>query len=322
MHFLVTGGAGFIGSHLVEHLVATGHRVTVLDNFLTGRRENLAPVSGSITLVEGSITDPDACRRAMGGVEFVLHQAALPSVPRSVRDPLATHEANATGTLNVLGAAKAAGVKRVVYAASSSAYGNTVELPKRESMPARPLSPYAASKLAGEVYASVFHATYGLETIALRYFNVFGPRQDPASQYAAAVPRFIVAALANDPPTIYGDGEQTRDFTYIANVVRANMLACEAPPAACGRVFNVGCGQRVTVNEIWSRIRDLTGSTVDARYEPGRAGDVRDSLASLDEIRQYLGYEPIIDLDEGLRRTVESLSKGARVRCQGTETEG
>ena len=304
MRYLVTGGAGFIGSHLVEHLVTDGHDVVVLDNFLTGRRENLDPWLHRIELLEGSITDQASCARAMRGVDYVLHQAALPSVPRSVRDPLATHESNATGTLNVLLAAKTAGVKRVVYAASSSAYGNTAELPKREELAAKPLSPYAASKLAGEIYANVFHTTYGLQTIALRYFNVFGPRQDPASEYAAAIPRFIMTAVANKSPTIYGDGNQTRDFTYVANVVQANMLACEAPAEAYGRVLNVGCGERVTVNELWSRICALTGSTAKAHYEPSRAGDVRDSLASLENSRKYLGYVPSVGLQEGLRRTV------------------
>jgi nucleoside-diphosphate-sugar epimerase len=304
MRYLVTGGAGFIGSHIVEHLVTAGHEVVVLDNFLSGRRENLEPWRHRIELVEGSITDQQICGRAMRGVDYVLHQAALPSVPRSVRDPLATHESNATGTLNLLLAAKTAGVRRVVYAASSSAYGNTEELPKREEMAAKPLSPYAASKLAGEIYASVFHTTYGLETIALRYFNVFGPRQDPNSQYAAAIPRFIIAALADQSPTIYGDGNQTRDFTYVANVVQANMLACEAPAEAYGRVLNVGCGERITVNDLWTRICALTGSEAKARYEPSRAGDVRDSLASLENARKYLGYTPSVGLEEGLRRTV------------------
>jgi nucleoside-diphosphate-sugar epimerase len=305
MRFVVTGGAGFIGSHLVEYLVNEGHEVVVLDNLLTGHIENIAPWIDSVELVEGSITNLRTCAKAFKGADFVLHQAAVPSVPRSVRDPITTHEANVTGTLNVLLAAYDAGVKRVVYAASSSAYGNTAVLPKHEHMPPQPLSPYAASKLAGEAYLRVFHETYGLETVALRYFNVFGPRQDPTSQYSAAIPRFISAALSAKPPAIYGGGEQTRDFTYVTNVVRANMLACEAAPEALGQVFNVGCGERISVNRLWQRIRELTGGTVEAEYCPARAGEVRDSVASLEKIQRVLGYEPLVDLDEGLMLTVE-----------------
>ncbi|HEU5480218.1 MAG TPA: SDR family oxidoreductase, partial [Candidatus Tumulicola sp.] len=310
MHYVVTGGAGFIGSHLVEHLVtaAGGHRVTVLDNFSTGKRENLAPWLDRVRVVEGSVTDPNACREAIAGADFVLHQAALPSVPRSLRDPVASHEANATGTLNVLIAARDEHVKRVVYAASSSAYGNTAELPKREEMLPRPLSPYAAAKYAGEQYCRAFHASFGVGTIALRYFNVFGPRQDPTSQYAAVIPKFIVCAQAGESPTIFGDGEQTRDFTFVRNVVRANLLACEAPPAALGEAYNVGCGERVSVNALWRRIRDLLGATVEARYEPSRTGDVRDSLASLDRVHAMLGYAPVVALDDGLRETIRSLT--------------
>ncbi len=304
MRYLVTGGAGFIGSHLVEEL-ARAHEVAVLDDFSTGRRENLRELPGEFELFEGSVTDPDMCRRAVANADFVLHQAALPSVPRSVDDPVATHEACATGTLNILVAAHEAGVRRVVYAASSSAYGDTPQLPKQESMPPRPRSPYAAAKLTGEFYARAFHSSYGLETVALRYFNVFGPRQDPESQYAAVVPNFVTAALANKPPTIYGDGEQTRDFTFVANVVRANLLACEAPEEASGKVFNVGCGQKISINELWSRIRGLADSNIDAVHEPQRPGDVRDSLASLERIEQFIGYQPEVDLNEGLRRTVE-----------------
>jgi nucleoside-diphosphate-sugar epimerase len=309
MRFVVTGGAGFIGSHIVELLVTTGHEVVVLDNLLTGHIENITPWIDSVELVEGSITNLRTCAKAFKGADFVLHQAAVPSVPRSVRDPITTHEANVTGTLNVLLAAYDAGVKRVVYAASSSAYGNTAVLPKHEHMTPQPLSPYAASKLAGEAYLRVFHETYGLETVALRYFNVFGPRQDPTSQYSAAIPRFISAALSGTPPTIYGGGEQTRDFTYVTNVVHANMLACEAPPEALGQVFNVGCGERISVNRLWQRIRELTGGTVEAEYSSARAGEVRDSVASLEKIQRVLGYEPLVDLDEGLGLTVEFFTK-------------
>ena len=280
----------------------------VLDDFSTGKRENLATFRG-VEVVEGSVTDPATCARACRNVDYVLHQAALASVPRSLRDPVATHQANATGTLNVLLAARDAGVRRVIYAASSSAYGNTAELPKHEGMVPRPLSPYAVTKLAGEEYCRAVHASFGVQTVALRYFNIFGPRQDPASQYAAVVPKFIVSAMANESPVIYGDGEQTRDFTYVANAVQANMVACSAPAEACGEVFNVGCGARISVNELWRQITGILESKARAQYEPARVGDVRDSLASLDRSRRVLGYEPVVSLEEGLRRTVESFSR-------------
>jgi nucleoside-diphosphate-sugar epimerase len=302
--YLVTGGAGFIGSHLVDALVGAGYDVVVLDDFSTGRRENLLPSLDRVRVVEGSVTDLAACKQAMDGVHYVLHQAALPSVPRSLEDPAATHAANATGTLNVLLAARDARVRRLVYASSSSIYGTTPELPKRESMVPRPLSPYAVSKLAGEYYCRAFTVSFGLETVALRYFNVFGPRQDPTSQYAAAVARFVDAALQGTAPVIFGDGEQTRDFTFVGNVVRANLLACTANAECVGQAFNIGCGGRVTVNDLWDRIRRLTGSTVLARYQPPRMGDVRDSLAAVDLARQGLGYEPTFDLDEGLAITI------------------
>ena len=309
MRFVVTGGAGFIGSHLVQHLVGEGQDVVVLDDFSTGKRANIAPWMDAIQLVEGSITDPAVCARAIDGADYVLHQAALPSVPRSIKDPVASHAVNATGTLQVLIAARDAKVKRVVYAASSSAYGNTPELPKREDMVARPLSPYAVAKLSGEQYCRAFHASFGVPTVALRYFNVFGPRQDPTSQYAAVVPKFITMALAGEAPTIFGDGNQTRDFTYVANIVRANLLACEAGPDAFGEVVNVGCGERISVNELWNRIRALVGIDVEARHEPSRTGDVRDSLASLDRTSALLGYEPVVGVEEGLRRLVEEMRK-------------
>jgi len=306
VRYLVTGGAGFIGSHLVEYLVDHGHRVVVLDDFSTGRRENLEGMRARIELIEGTVTDTATCARACRGVDFVLHQAALASVPRSLRDPVATHHANATGTLHVLLAARDARVKRVVYAASSSAYGNTAELPKHESMVPRPLSPYAVSKLAGEQYCRALAASFGIETVALRYFNIFGPRQDPNSQYAAVVPKFIVSAQNGEGPVIYGDGEQTRDFTFVANAVRANMLACIAPArTCCGEVFNVGCGARISVNALWHRIAAHLKCAAQPHYVPSRAGDVRDSLASLQRSGQFLGYSPVATLDDGLRRTVE-----------------
>lgn len=250
--------------------------------------------------------DPQVCARAVEGVDFVLHQAALPSVPRSLKDPLATHAACATGTLNILEAASTThSVKRVVYAASSSAYGDTEELPKHESMPPLPRSPYAAAKLAGEHYCKAYYASFGLGTVALRYFNIFGPRQDPANQYAAVIPKFIVAALKGDDPVIFGDGDQTRDFTYVANAVDANLLACTAPEEALGGVYNVGCGDSISVNDLWQMIRTQTGATHNARHEPQRPGDVRDSLASLERSGRLLGYEPHTGINEGLQKTIE-----------------
>jgi nucleoside-diphosphate-sugar epimerase len=305
MRYLVTGGAGFIGSHLVEHLVERGEEVVVFDDFSTGRRENIAAFADRIELMEGTLLNPVACARAARGIDYVLHEAAVPSVPRSVSDPVGSHEANATGTLNMLVAARDAKVKKLIYAASSSAYGNTTELPKHEGMRPRPLSPYAAAKYAGECYCAAFQATYGLSTVALRYFNIFGPRQDPASQYAAVIAKFASCAHADEPPMIYGDGEQTRDFTYVANVVEANLLACRAGPDADGEVFNVGCGTRISVNELWRRLSRAAGGRSHPVYEPARASDVRDSLASLDKIERLLGYQPVVDLDTGLRKTLD-----------------
>jgi nucleoside-diphosphate-sugar epimerase len=304
MRYLVTGGAGFIGSHLVEHLVRSGEDVVVLDDFSTGRRENIEVLMGEFELIEGTLLDPAICARAARGVDYVLHEAAIPSVPRSVNDPIGTHDVNVTGTLNILVAARDAKVKKLVYAASSSAYGNTVELPKHEGMVPRPLSPYAVAKYAGECYCKAFQVTYGLRTVALRYFNIFGPRQDPNSQYAAVIAKFAQCAIRGDVPTIYGDGKQTRDFTYVANVVTANMLACTAGDAADGEVFNVGCGDRITVNELWHRIGVAAGFQAEATYAPSRAGDVRDSLASLEKIKHGIGYTPEVDLDEGLQLTL------------------
>jgi nucleoside-diphosphate-sugar epimerase len=305
MHFLVTGAAGFIGSHLVEHLMTAGHTVTALDDLSTGKLENIEPWMRRIHFIHGSVLDVADCQRAMRGVDYVFHEAALASVPRSTSDPAATHAADATGTLNLLIAARDARVKRVVYAASSSAYGNTLELPKHEGMATLPLSPYAAAKLAGENYMRAFHASYGLETVSLRYFNIFGPRQDPESEYAAVVPKFVTCALEGRAPIIYGDGEQTRDFTFVENVVVANMLACEAPAAACGHVFNVGCGARISLNDLWRVIKEQTGTSMEPDYHSARAGDVRDSLASLDAIKTMLGYTPDVGLEEGLHRTIE-----------------
>ena len=306
--YLVTGGAGFIGSNIVEVLVEEGASVRVLDNFSTGRRENLAEFLGAIELIEGSITNPATCASVCEGIDLVLHQAALPSVPRSVADPAASHEACATGTLNMLVAARDAGVKRFVYAGSSSAYGDTPTLPKVESMPTLPRSPYAVAKLVGEQYCRVFSLIFGLETVVLRYFNIFGPRQDPASQYSAVIPLFITKALTGESPTIDGDGEQTRDFTYVQNAVCANLLACTADAGyVSGEVFNLGCGERISVNRLWEAIQEATGAAVEPVNGPAREGDVRDSLASLDKIQTRMGYESTVSLAEGLRRTVEWL---------------
>lgn len=311
MRYVVTGGAGFIGSHLVERLVADGEEVVVLDDFSTGKRENLRGLEGRAKVVEGSVTDPEVCRQVVDGADYVLHQAALPSVPRSLRDPVSTTGVNVLGTLNVLIACQERGVRRLVFAASSSAYGNVAELPKREDRPPLPESPYAASKVAGEAYLRAFHASFHLETVGLRYFNIFGPRQDPASQYAAVVPKFIAAALTGEPPTIFGDGEQTRDFTYVANAVDANLQACRAPAeAVAGRIFNVGCGARISVNELWDRVCRAVGGSVEARHVASRPGDVRDSLASLAAAGEALGYTPRVDVNEGLRRTVAFFRQG------------
>ncbi len=301
---LVTGGAGFIGSHLAERLVELGHDVRVLDNFTTGRRENVAHLEGRIDLIEGDIRDPGTAARAVEGADTVFHLAALASVPRSVDDPFTSNDVNVNGSLTMLLASRDAGVRRLVYSSSSSVYGDTPELPKRETMPARPMSPYAVGKLAGEYYARTFHGLYGLETVCLRYFNVFGPRQDPTSQYAAVVPIFTTRLLAGEAPVIYGDGEQSRDFTYVSTVVEANILASRKDEA-CGRVFNIARGDTITVNELFERLRALTGSELRPVYESARPGDVKHSFADVDRARSVLGFEPGVGLDEGLRTTVD-----------------
>ena len=306
--YLITGGAGFIGSNLVEELVQRGQRVRVLDNFSTGKRENLAPWKDDIELVEGDVRSYHIVHEAMRGVDHVLHQAALPSVPRSIADPITTHEVNTNGTLNVLNAAKDLGVRRVVFASSSSIYGNSPELPKHEGMMPNPLSPYAVSKLTGEKYMQVFHSLYGLETVALRYFNVFGPRQDPASQYSAVIPRFITAIRDGRQPVIYGDGEQSRDFTFVANVVDANLRACEREGIG-GEVMNTACHERITLNALVRDINTFLGSDIAPLYDPPRLGDVRHSFAAIEHAREKLGYEPVVPFQEGLRRTVEYFQK-------------
>ena len=308
--YLVTGGAGFVGSHIVERLVARGEDVAVLDNLSTGNIGNLAPVRDRIEFREADLRDLDAVRSACRGADYVLHQGALPSVARSVEDPISSNGVNASGTLNVLVAAREAGVRRVVYASSSSAYGDTPTLPKREDMPANPLSPYAVSKYTGELYCQVFARLYGIETVALRYFNVFGPRQDPTSQYAAVIPKFIIAMQRGEPPLVFGDGEQSRDFTYVANVVEANLLACQAP-GAVGRVINIACGERVTLNELIGLMHRILGVHTPPTYGPPRAGDVKHSLADIGCARELLGYRVLVPLEEGLRRTAEWFSADA-----------
>ena len=302
--YLVTGGAGFIGSHLCEALVKRGERVRVLDNLMTGKSSNLAHLEGQVELIEGDIRDYEVTRQAAEGVGIVFHEAAIPSVPRSVADPRLNHETNVDGTFNLLMAAREAGVRRVVYAASSSAYGDTETLPKAEAMLPSPLSPYAAAKLFGEYYCQVFTRVYGLETVALRYFNVFGPRQDPSSPYSGVISKFVTALLAGERPVIYGDGEQSRDFTYIDNVVDANLRAAEAP-AAAGQVINVAIGERITLNRLLAELQRIIGTDLQPRYEEKRAGDVRHSLADITLARQLLSYESLVSLSEGLRRTVE-----------------
>jgi UDP-N-acetylglucosamine/UDP-N-acetyl-alpha-D-glucosaminouronate 4-epimerase len=301
--YLVTGGAGFIGSHLVEELVRRGERLRVIDNLSTGKRQNIAHLA-SVDFVEGDLADPEVARRAVKDVDYVLHQAAIPSVPRSVQDPITSNRANIDASLNVLVAARDAGVKRIVYAGSSSAYGDTPTLPKVESMSAAPLSPYALQKLVGEQYCQMFTRLYGLETVTIRYFNVFGPRQDPSSPYSGVISLFISALCDGRQPTIFGDGEHTRDFTYVANVVDGVLRACTAERAN-GEVINVATGGRISLNTLFKTIRDLVAANVDPIHAAPRAGDVKDSQADISKARRILGYQPIVSFEDGLARTVE-----------------
>jgi nucleoside-diphosphate-sugar epimerase len=305
---LVTGGAGFIGGHLAERLLAEGWSVRVLDDFSSGRAENLADIAGEVELLRGDVRDADTVAKAVDGVEVVFHHAAVASVPRSIAEPLHTHSVNVDGTLLVLDSARRAGVRRVVYAASASVYGDEPALPSAETLPAQPGSPYALQKYTGELYCRLYAHRYGLETVGLRYFNVYGPRQDPASEYAAVVPRFVSACLAGVAPHVYGDGEQTRDFVCVIDAVRANLLAADAPRAV-GSVCNVAAGARTSLNQLLAEIRRQTAARVEAIHDPPRAGDVRDSLASLERSRELLGYAPSVDLREGLRLTVAHFAK-------------
>ncbi len=308
MHYLVTGGAGFIGSNIVDELLRRGHAVTVFDDLSTGKEHNLAHVRGKIGFRKGTITELGAIRECCRDVDYVIHLAARTSVPKSVANPIETHHVNIDGTLNVLVAARDAKVKRVVFAASSAAYGETPTLPKVETMQPAPISPYGVTKYVGELYGQVFDRIYGLECVSLRYFNVFGPRQDPSSQYSGVLSRFMLAVLEGKPPVIFGDGEQSRDFTYVDNVVDETLRACEATGAA-GHVFNGGTGARITLNQVVALLEKITGRKLKAKYEPARAGDIRDSQADVTLARNILGYRPLVSFEEGLQRTWAWYSK-------------
>jgi len=304
--YLVTGGAGFIGSNLVRHVLAQGHQAVVLDNLATGKRENMDDFAGQAKFIEGDIRDRSAVDRAVAGVAAVFHQAALPSVPRSVEDPAASHDVNVNGTLTLLDAARAAGVRRVVFAASSSAYGERAESPKHEGMAPMPISPYAASKVACECYLRAYAAAFGMETISLRYFNVFGPYQDPDGAYAAVIPAFVSRLLGGQRPVVYGDGEQSRDFCYIDNVCQANWLAAHVPASACdGTVVNIACGARATLNEILRLLAELLNTKVQADYMDPRPGDVRHSVADVSLAKKVIGYEPKVFFADGLRKAID-----------------
>jgi UDP-glucose 4-epimerase len=305
--YLVTGGAGFIGSHIAEELAAKGFFVRVIDNFLTGREENIAPFIDRIELIRGDIRDLELCREALKDIDYVLHQAALPSVPRSVEDPLLTNAINIEGTLNILHASKDAAIKKLVFASSSSVYGDDEQLPKKEGQEGNPLSPYALTKLAGEKYCQVFSEVYGLPTVCLRYFNVFGPRQDPSSEYAAVIPNFVTRLLADKAPIIHGDGEQSRDFTYVANVVDANLQAAQTPGIS-GQVFNLGNGLRTSVNDLAKTLMALTKKDIEPVHEAERPGDVRHSFADISKAESLLNFNPRVSLEDGLLKTIEWFS--------------
>ncbi len=303
--YLVTGVAGFIGSAIGRALIERGEIVRGLDNFATGKRENIAELDGRLDFRECTLLDPEALAERCKGIDYIFHEAALPSVPKSVAEPKLTNAVNVEGTLNLLVAARDAGVKRVVYAASSSAYGDSEVLPKQEGMIPKPISPYAVQKLTGEYYMQTFSAVYGLETVSLRYFNIFGPRQDANSQYSAVLAKFITQMLQGETPTIFGDGEQSRDFTYIDNAVRANLLACAAPKEeVCGKVFNVATGTRFSLNQTYEMLQEITGYSGRAKYAPARLGDVKHSLADITLAQKHLKYAPAVSFHEGLRRTV------------------
>ncbi|MCH8873601.1 SDR family oxidoreductase [candidate division KSB1 bacterium] len=326
-HYLVTGGAGFIGSNIVEELLRRKHKVRILDNFSTGKRETVEFLinkasklqnsngkktngNSNLEVFEGDLRSYHIVREAVEGVDYILHQGALPSVPRSVRDPITSNEVNVVGTLNILNAAKEAKIRSIVYASSSSCYGDLAQLPKTEDMLPNPLSPYAVSKLAAEKYCQVFYKLYNLETVSVRYFNVFGPRQDPTSQYSAVIPKFISIMMTSKAPVIYGDGEQSRDFTYVQNVVEANLQACEVGhEELAGEVFNIAYGKRITLNDLVEKINGILGTTIKPVYSEPRAGDVKHSLANIGKARQFLGYDPKFDFDQGLKMTIDTMRK-------------
>jgi UDP-glucose 4-epimerase len=304
MDYLVTGGAGFIGSNIAEHLVGQGSSVRVFDNFSSGKRENIRSFADKAEIIEGDLRDPKSIQHAISGVRFVLHLGAIPSVTRSVEDPRTTGEVNITGTINLLLAAREAGVQRVIFTSSSSVYGDAPTLPKREDMPPSPLSPYAVHKITGEYYCRIFWQLYGLETISLRYFNVFGPRQDPQSQYAAVIPRFISAILSSQSPTIYGDGKQTRDFSHIENIIEANVLACQAPKEALGESFNIACGGRISLLELVDTVNRILGKDIRPKFDAARPGDVRDSQADISKAEKLLGWKPKVNFADGVAKTI------------------
>lgn len=304
MDYLVTGGAGFIGSNIVEHLVGQGNSVRIFDDFSSGKRENVRPFAGKAEIVEGDLRDPKSIQHAANGVRFVLHLGAMPSVTRSVEDPRSTHEANVTGTFNLLLAARDAGVQRVVFTSSSSVYGDTPTLPKREDMTPAPLSPYAVHKITGEYYCRIFWQLYGLETISLRYFNVFGPRQDPQSQYAAVIPRFITAILKDESPTVFGDGKQTRDFSHVENIIDANLLACQAPKPALGESFNIACGGRISLLDLVDTVNKILGKNVKPKFEAARPGDILHSQADIAKAEKLLGWTPRVNFSDGIAKTI------------------
>ncbi len=301
---LVTGGAGFIGSHMVQALLKKGHRVRVLDNFSTGKHENLAPVRESIEILEGDLANQKTVQQSVKEIDFIFHMGAMPSVARSVEDPLLVHQANVQGTLHLLLAAREAKAKRLVYSSSSSIYGDQPELPKKEEMTPDPLSPYALSKLSGEYYCSIFHSIYGVPTISLRYFNVFGPRQDPNSLYSAVIPRFVTKLLSKSSPIIYGDGKQTRDFTFIEDVIQANLKASEAPSNTLGKAFNIAGGKSYSLLQLLGEIQKILGITIQPSFEPARSGDIRDSLASIQKAKEAFEFNPTHTLQQGLEKTV------------------
>ena len=312
--YLITGGAGFIGSHLVQRILHEGGRVRVVDNLATGKLERLEKVRSSIEFVRGDLADSTLCDEVVRGVDYVLHQAAVPSVQRSIQDPICTHRANVTGTLNLLESCRKEKVRRLIYAASSSAYGDTEVLPKTETMPANPLSPYALQKLTGELYCKLYFDIFGLETVSLRYFNVFGPNQDPHSEYSAVIPKFAARLMGGKPVVVFGDGEQSRDFTFIDNVVEANLLAVRAAEAP-GKTLNIGYGERTTLNRLIQTLERILNVKARIEYQPSRAGDVRHSLADIGIARRVLGYNPKVDVEDGLKRTVEALkNSGGKAR--------